>query len=212
MRQWIKKHPYVLWVLYLPVYLVLFFAVEKIITTDYWVSYCWLDDWIPFIPAFVVFYTFWYPLMIGTGLYLLWKDPEAFTRYMYFTSIGLTLSLLICLVFPNGQELRPAVLGDDVFSRVIGLIYAADTNTNVLPSMHVVGTSAVMAAWYHTPVQRKWVRPAVLVLGLLINASTVLIKQHSFLDILAGLVVAAAVYVVAYRLLPVPQRVRSEVS
>ncbi len=205
MRQFIKKYPYVLWVLYLPVYLVLFFIVEQVITTDYWVSYCKVDDWIPFCPAFVVFYVMWYPLAIGTGMYLLWKDPKVFQRYMYFVSIGLTVSLLICLVFPNGQDLRPTALGNDIFSRIMRLIYAADTNTNVLPSMHVVGTCAAIAAWYHTEVQHKWVRPAILLLGLLINVSTVLVKQHSFLDIIAGVVLSAVVYVISYRLLPVPE-------
>ena len=34
---------------------------------------------------------------------------------------------------------------------------------------------------------------------------TVLVKQHSFLDIIAGVVLSAVVYVISYRLLPVPE-------
>lgn len=41
--------------------------------------------------------------------------------------------------------------------------------------------------------------------AFLINASTVLVKQHSFLDIIAGVVLSAVVYVISYRLLPVPE-------
>ncbi len=70
---------------------------------------------------------------------------------------------------------------------------------------NAVGICAVIAAWYHTEVQHKWVRPAILILGLLINVSTVLVKQHSFLDIIAGVVLSAVVYVISYRLLPVPE-------
>lgn len=206
MRNLIKNRPYVLWVLYLPFYLLLFFITEKLVTTNYWVSYCPLDDIIPFCPPFVLFYVLWYPLMVGTGLFLMWKDPRAFIRYMYFVSIGLTTSLIICLLFPNGQDLRPVLTEDDIFTWILRQIYAADTNTNVLPSMHVVGTMAALWAWFDTRIPlRKWVRPALVVLGLLINASTVFVKQHSFLDIVAGLVLSLIVWFVVARLIPAPR-------
>lgn len=206
MRQLIKSRPYILWVLYLPCYLILYFIAEQLITTDYWVSYCPLDDKIPFVPQFVIVYVLWYPLMIGSGFYLLVKDPRAFIRYMYSVSIGLTMSLLICLLFPNGQNLRPELTADDLFSWILSRIYAADTNTNVLPSMHVVGTMAALFAWFDTKaVTHKWIRPALVILGILINASTVLVKQHSFLDIIAGLILALVVWVLVYRILPLPK-------
>ena len=206
MRQLIKTHPYILWVLYLPCYLILFIIAEQLITTDYWVSYCPLDDQIPFIPQFVIAYVLWYPLMIGTGLFFLWKDPDTFVRYMYSVSIGLTASLVICLLFPNGQELRPELAASDPFRWLLCKIYAADTNTNVLPSMHVVGTMAAVIAWFHTRVPcAKWVRPGLVALGLLINFSTVFVKQHSFLDIVTGLVLALVVWFLSYRVLPRPK-------
>ena len=198
-----RHHWYLLiWI----VYFVLFYIAEHVVTDHYWVSYLPLDDKIPFCRYFIIPYCMWHPLLFAMTLYLMWYDVPAFKRFMVYIGLGFGGSILFCLIFPNGQDLRPTEFAQhDFFIWLVQRIYTADTNTNVLPSMHVVGICAVIAAWYHTEVQHKWVRPAILILGLLINVSTVLVKQHSFLDIIAGVVLSAVVYVISYRLLPVPE-------
>ena len=62
------------YLLYLPIYLLMFVAVEHLVVDNYWVSWCTLDDMIPFVRQFVLVYVLWYPLMLGTTLYLLLKD------------------------------------------------------------------------------------------------------------------------------------------
>ena len=187
--------------LYFPVYLLLFYAVEHAVTQNYWVSWCPLDDWIPFVPSFVWFYILWYPLMIGMTLWLLVRDKRAFVRYGWTVILGLTASIAIFFLFPSGQELRPAQApGSDPAAVLVRAIYAVDTNTNVFPSMHVVGTlAAVRAAWDTRSLSGR-ARWAIAVLGVLINLSTVFIKQHSALDILGGAILFAAVALPVYRL------------
>ena len=187
--------------LYFPVYLLLFYVVEHAVTQGYWVSWCPLDDWIPFVRQFVYFYVLWYPLMVGMTLWLLVRDTRAFVRYGWTVIIGLTASIAIFFLFPSGQELRPAqVPGDDLAAMLVRAIYAVDTNTNVFPSMHVVGTlAAVRAAWDTRSISGR-MRWAIAVLGVLINLSTVLIKQHSALDILGGAVLFAIVALPVYAL------------
>ena len=190
-----------LMLLYFPVYLLLFYVVEHAVTQGYWVSWCPLDDWIPFVRQFVYFYVLWYPLMVGMTLWLLVRDTRAFVRYGWTVIIGLTASIAIFFLFPSGQELRPAqVPGDDLAAMLVRAIYAVDTNTNVFPSMHVVGTlAAVRAAWDTRSISGR-MRWAIAVLGVLINLSTVLIKQHSALDILGGAVLFAIVALPVYAL------------
>ena len=187
--------------LYFPVYLLLFYVVEHAVTQGYWVSWCPLDDWIPFVRQFVYFYVLWYPLMVGMTLWLLVRDTRAFVRYGWTVIIGLTASIAIFFLFPSGQDLRPAqVPGDDLAAMLVRAIYAVDTNTNVFPSMHVVGTlAAVRAAWDTRSISGR-ARWAIAVLGVLINLSTVLIKQHSALDILGGAVLFAIVALPVYAL------------
>ena len=96
-----------LMMVFLPVYVIMFIVAEKLITTDYWVSWCRLDDFIPFVKEFVFIYVLWYPLMIGFALWLLWKDRRAFRRYGWATIIGLTSCVIIFFILPSGQDLRP---------------------------------------------------------------------------------------------------------
>ena len=124
------------WILYL----VLFFVVEKLITTDYWVSYLPLDDKIPFCEYFIVPYCMWHPLLFLMTIYLAFYDVETFRKYMWFVLAGLVSAIVVCWIFPNGQDLRPAEFPrHNVFTWMVSRIYAADTNTNVCPSMHVIG-------------------------------------------------------------------------
>lgn len=189
------------YLLYLPIYLLLFVLVEQLVTDNYWVSWCTLDDKIPFVRQFVLIYVMWYPLMLGTTLYLLFKDRRAFVRYARSVVLGLTACMLIFLLLPSGQELRPAeVPGNDLSAWMLRLIYAADTNTNVFPSMHVVGTLAAVIGIFDSRSAALGAKWGVAALGVLINASTVLIKQHSVLDIFAGIALYALVYLAVYRL------------
>lgn len=188
------------WALCLLVYLALFAYAEKVVTTQYWVSWLPIDDHIPFVPFFVYFYVFWYPFQLLTAVWLFLRDGDAFRRYIWSFSIGFNSSILFCLLFPNGQNLRPAAVpGEGLAAALIRGIYAVDTNTNVLPSTHVIGSLLVVFAAFDSPsVSRPW-RIAAIIAAILINLSTVCIKQHSILDLYVGLAVSAAVYGIVYR-------------
>ena len=213
--QFIKKNPHVLLALYLPVFLAAFFLLEHYVDgdSDYWVSYLPLDDRIPFLEGFVLAYCLWYPLLLVVGLWLMVKDAPAFCRYMYVLILGFSLSLLFCAVFPNGQNLRPAVFPRDNFcTRLLALIYAADTNTNVMPSMHVIGAAAAVFGVFDSRTVGHWTRAAVVIVAVLICASTVFVKQHSVLDIVVGAAVCVPLYFGVYgrrRRKPYTTRLRS---
>ncbi len=68
--------------------------------------------------------------------------------------------------------------------------YSLDTNTNVFPSVHVVGViDAWFAIWHTRGLKKRAWRWSTAVYGVLIIASTVFIKQHAVIDVLAGLAV-----------------------
>lgn len=184
-----KRRSHYWYVLILPAYLILFAIAEKIVVTDYWVSYLPLDDRIPFCEWFIFPYVSWYAFMVVPGLIMLFKDPEGFKRYMTFIGVGFCSTVAFCLIFPNGQNLRPNPLPRDNFAtRLVARIYAADTNTNVLPSVHVIGSYAVAyTAWKRLPEKWRWLRVPTIAMAALISVSTVFVKQHSVLDILAAI-------------------------
>lgn len=208
---YLRELRYALWV---PVYLICFFLLERLITDGYWATQLPLDRLIPFCPPFVVFYCLWYPLLVAVGLYLLAADWAGFRRYMAFLAASFFLSLLIWFLLPSGQDLRPDLTGrTDLFSRWIAALYTVDTNTNVFPSVHVVGSiGAAWAVWDCPSLRRRrWPGVAATALAVLICLSTVLIKQHSLLDAAGGAALAAAVGAAVYhrQLVRIRRRVRA---
>lgn len=201
MKKYIREHRYVLLMLYVPIYLIWFFLLEHLIASPEhcWESYSKLDEFIPFVPAFIIPYVSWYPYLLLPAVVLLWKeDRDAFIRYACFFIAGTSISLFICSVFPNCQNLRPAdVDTGSFFGSLVNLIYSADTNTNVLPSMHVVGCMGVIFSCYDSKYLRS-IRIPVSVWGVLVCASTVFIKQHSILDIYAGMILSLVLYLIIY--------------
>ena len=198
----IKKWPHVKYVLVLPAYLILFAIAEKLVVSDYWVSYLPMDDSIPFCEWFIFPYVSWYLFLIVPGLILLFRDPEGFRRYMTLIGIGFSSALIFCLLSPNGQNLRPDPLPRSNFATwLVSRIYAADTNTNVCPSMHVIGCYAVAyTAWKRLPKGRRgWLYPAIA-MSMLISVSTVFVKQHSVLDILVAIPWSVAAGWISWRL------------
>ena len=111
MKKYIQEHKYVLLVLYLPIYLIWFALVERMVpsTEGCFVSYLPLDDKIPFLPGFILAYVLWYPFLIVPVVVTLLKDDRrAFIRYAAFNIAGFSISLTICMIWPNCQLMRPS--------------------------------------------------------------------------------------------------------
>lgn len=189
---WLKANPHVWWSLLLFYLLLLYFLAENCVTGDYHATQTALDAYIPFFAPAVIAYFLWFPLLAGTGLWLMAKDGRGFRNYMWFLAVCFTLSAAVYFLWPSGQDLRPDLSAPkDIFERVLSRIYAFDTNTNVFPSLHVsCSVGAVLALRDSPTTKRNGIRPAAAVLAVLIIASTVLVKQHAVLDIPGG--VAAA--------------------
>ena len=207
-RAYVKTHPHLLLFLYLPFYLAWFFLQEyHLASTDgCFVSYLPLDDAIPFLPGFIYFYITWYLyLFLPAIFYLVKENGPAFTRYALFIILGFSGSLIICMLFPNCQLLRADLPHPDSLSEfIVAAIYAADTPTNVLPSMHVVGCLGVMAAVFDGEDFAHRGRWIFVLWGVAICASTVFVKQHSILDVIAGVAFSAVLYLLIYVILRKP--------
>lgn len=196
------KHKLILltYAIYVPIYIGLFFVVEKLVpeSADYWVSYVFLDDYIPFREEFIIFYYLWYPALVGMGIFLLINDEAEYKRYMLSIIITFTFTLIFCLLVPNGQDLRPEVFPrDNLFTHMIAAIYKADTNTNVMPSVHAIGSFLGLISTHRTKKIKNKLSIFVLdLLWILIAISTCFVKQHSILDIFGSMALCLIVYIV----------------
>ena len=190
-KDWFGKNPHWRWALLLLYVIAAYILPEHIVTSEaaYATTAVALDGRIPFFAPAIVFYMAWFPLLVFTGFWLLFTDGVNFRRFMCSLAVCMTLAGVIYVLWPNGQDLRPDLSAPrGLFETVLAWIYRVDTNTNVLPSLHVacvVGQTACI--WSTRSIRRPWIRPALTLLALLVASSTVFVKQHAILDLAAGL-------------------------
>lgn len=203
------KHLFLL--LYWPVYGLMFWLMERGLSLTYHPVVSDFDSKIPFCEYYVFPYYFWFVFLAGIHIYTLLFDVPAFKKLMYFIIITYTVTTVIYLVYPTCQELRPTEFERDNFCVwVVKALYAFDTNTNVCPSLHVIGSFAVLFTTWHikrfkTPLWQL----ALWIITIAISISTVFLKQHSVIDIYAALAVCAVSYPFAYIL---PDRIAQKRS
>lgn len=188
--------------LYWPVYGLLFLFVERFYKVDaYYPMYCRFDDIIPFNEFFVIPYMFWFVFLIGISLYTLLYDIEAFKKFMKFIIITYSASIICYLFFPTCQELRPVSFErDNIFTKFLTGFYQFDTNTNVCPSVHVIGSLAVMfTAWHTKGLTGTGWKIAFGVTAFLICISTMFLKQHSVIDVIAALPICLIAYYFCFK-------------
>ena len=149
--------------------------------------------------------------LIGAVAYTFFFDVPGFRRMMRFVMITYSVTLIIYFLFPTCQMLRPEVFPrDNALTRFIAGFYVFDTNTNVCPSLHVIGSMAAFFAFWYAPIfsKRGW-RIASAVAAFFISISTVFMKQHSILDVAAAIPLCAIGYYFAY--VRTPKKSRSAV-
>ncbi|MBE6692343.1 MAG: phosphatase PAP2 family protein [Ruminococcaceae bacterium] len=162
-----------------------------------------LDDKIPFCEWFIIPYVFWYLYIALVLFYSFRKGEKEFIRADLLVSGCMLLPMIFCTLVPNGIDvaMRPdfATLGRDNFAiELVKFIYNADSPPrNVMPSMHVSVSWALMFAVLKSEglKNKRVLKIGAVVMSILISLSTVFIKQHSILDVFAGIGTAVLVLV-----------------
>lgn len=202
--------------LFWPVFMVFFNALEQnFFGTTYYPVKIWLDHYIPFCELFAIPYVFWFFYLLGVHIYTLFYDIRSFRRMSVFIAITYLGIIIIYIIYPTCQELRPlvpTVPRDNFLTRFMEDYYAYDSNTNVCPSLHVAGSWAVVCGiWHSRHFSTTGWRIAFVVMSIMISLSTCFVKQHSALDVLAALPLCAVAWLVAYLAVPpVPRSWKQE--
>jgi len=196
----VMTHKHIWLFLYFPLYIVFFLIVETYTPrSGYWVTNLQIDAMIPFVPSMVWGYCLFYLLFAATGIPLLLWDGPAFKRWMYYLIMTFTIALIFDLIFPNGQNLRPAdFIPNSVAEKLLAFIWSVDTPTNVFPSMHVLGCIGDAAAAFDSQVFKRWQKCLIFILSLICCMSTVFVKQHAIIDIVGALAFALPVIIIVY--------------
>ena len=200
---YLSTHKYLYLILYWPVQLMTYVISNLVFGSQEVLLFSSpLDLQIPFCEWFVIPYVLWFPYIIFTMVLAVMSGKKGFLHSCAIIYLSIFIPMTFCLFVPNGIpiELRPdfeALGRNNPAIWLVKFIYLVDSPPrNCMPSMHV----SVSCALFFTILTnkqipwRKWLIPCSFLLSALICAATVLIKQHSILDVYYGVIVAVSVF------------------
>lgn len=157
-----------------------------------------IDNFIPLLPLFVIPYLFGLIFWIFTILKInLSKDERLIKEFNLMLIIASIVSVAIYILIPTFVT-RPVVTGTDIFSDILRFIYSNDQVYNAAPSGHTFYTILCYVGLNRLVPGKKYLWG---ILSILIIISTVLTKQHNFLDIVIGIVFALGVIFLSMRVI-----------
>ena len=158
-----------------------------------------VDDRIPFFAPFIIFYILAYVQWIINYL-LIAREGKAFCYHFIY---GDVISKLFCLVFflffPT-TLVRPEVTGHSICDQLVRLVYQIDAPVNLFPSIHCLESWCCIHAALRMKKTPRWYLPITIMMSLCVFASTLLVKQHVFVDIFGGILVFEAGYYLARKI------------
>ena len=148
-----------------------------------------IDRATPFIPpVFIAIYFLAYVHWI-LGFWLIAKESKQICyRFITAEMIAKTLTLICFFVIPT-TNVRPEVVGDDIWSIITRILYKMESADNLFPSIHCLESWLCFRGALYLKKPGKWYKWVVLVCALSVFASTVFLKQHVVLDIAGAIVV-----------------------
>jgi membrane-associated phospholipid phosphatase len=148
-----------------------------------------LDSHIPFMKIFVIPYIIWYLFVPVSFLLLCLKDKRVYYKSILIYALGCILASIIFILYQTTVP-RTQIVGDDILTKIMLLIYANDKPVNCLPSIHVFTCYLIMR---EIPVSNlKSLRNNLFTafFSITIILSTLFTKQHALLDVLTGILLA----------------------
>lgn len=201
-KKFIKTHEHAWVLVYFVFYMPWYFGLQQRDISHFFDIYVGLDHIIPFVPAFIIPYIYWFLFVAGTLLFLFFYDADEFYRGFSFLACGMTISLIIFTIFPTTFCHRPEVLTGNAFEQFwLRFIYGADKPTNVFPSIHVFNSIGCAIALIKSKKfkDNKPMHIFAIISAVLITLSTMFIKQHSCMDAVAASIIAYVLYQLIYK-------------
>lgn len=147
-----------------------------------------LDARIPFLPGFVVVYLLAFAQWVICYV-MIARENEKLCRYVCRGELIAKLCCLVAFVVYPTTILRPEITGSGIWDELTKFIYYMDAPNNLFPSIHCLESWTCFRGIMQIKRLPGWVAPVVLVFSLLVFVSTVCLKQHVVVDMVAAVFV-----------------------
>ena len=170
----------------------------KLFQSNYHYIYFFLDDKIPFLPRFIYIYNLFYPVVF-ISYYLMFKkgNEETFMNCAVSSVVGCFICYIIFLCYPTIIDHGIIPSTDKLTKFAIDITYFFDNPAiNCFPSIHCLFCFQVIYGLFKSKKFNNKLRIFLILFLLLIAISTVIVKQHYFVDIIGGFVVCVIANVI----------------
>lgn len=158
-----------------------------------------IDDKIPVIKPFVIFYYLYYIVPIILFWLVSFYDKKKYYRVVISGYLCAIFSSIVFSIY-QVHMVRPEINGDDIFAILIRWMHNEidPLALNCCPSLHSVIGIYTMISLIGIKKLPVWSKILSIVCGLGIILSTLFIKQHYVLDVICGILTATIIYMVTY--------------
>ena len=202
MKKFLSQYKHAWVFLYFIFYLPWYFGLQLRGDSGFHDVYTMIDQATPFITWFIYPYVYWFLFVAGTIAYLFFRHKKEFYQCVAFLFIGMTICLIIFTIYPTSYNHRPDVIeGSALSTFLVNFIYTADKSQNVFPSIHVYNSLMMMISLLKSDKIKihRILSIGIIGLAFLICLSTVMIKQHAFIDVIVAMILVIIIYVIGNR-------------
>ena len=152
-----------------------------------------IDEKIPFVPWTVCIYLGCYLFWIVNYILTARQEKEEVYRFVCAEVMAKAICLICFLVLPT-TNVRPVIDGNSIWEIIMKMLYEIDSASNLFPSIHcLVSWFCVIGIRKQEKIPRGYKLFSVL-MALAVCVSTLTTKQHVFVDVIAGVVLAEVCY------------------
>lgn len=186
---------------YLPNYayvpLVIIFLMNQItysgskLITNHFYHYnisTFIDNWIPFLPIFIIVYLFAFIIWLIGYIVIARESKEVCYQIFSAELIAKFFCLFFFFVFPTTIK-RPEFVASNIWESILLFVYWIDAPVNLFPSIHCLESWMCFRGSTYLKKPSFGYKIFIFIWAILICSSTVLIKQHVFIDIVGGILI-----------------------
>ncbi len=167
-----------------------------------------IDSKIPFNMWFIIPYCIWYLLIFLIPYYLYKKDKDVFTKYFISYAVCTVIANIIFIIYPTYVD-RPVVSGTSILELMTRIVFWVDTPAqNCFPSLHCAVSMLFILYMFECKKCPLYLKILTLIISILIMIATLCTKQHVFIDLLSGDVLAIVSYIIVNNLKKTNKKVK----
>ncbi len=167
-----------------------------------------IDNKIPFNMWFIIPYCVWYLLIFLIPYYLYKKDKNIFIKYIISYLFCTVIANIIFIVYPTYVD-RPVVTGTSILELITRIVFWVDTPAqNCFPSLHCAVSMLFILYMFECKKCPLYLKILTLIISILIMIATLCTKQHVFIDLVSGDVLAIVSYIIVNNLKKTNKKVK----